>query len=99
MVEPSRARPREADEKTDLAIALDGAVVRADQGAQQSPVPPSVRDEALAFLDRVAAPLTKREVEAALRRFGVNRARAHVLANCLKDIMIIAITDGGTDDQ
>lgn len=53
--------------------------------------PGDVRDAALALLDQVSAPLTERQLAAALRAQGVRRMDARKVARALKTLAIIAI--------
>jgi hypothetical protein len=53
--------------------------------------PGDVRDAALALLDQVSAPLTERQLAAALRAQGVRRMEARKVARALKTLAIIAI--------
>lgn len=54
---------------------------------------PTVRAAALELLDRVSAPLTVRQVERALRSYGVSRSHSVTLANVLRRFTIIAIKE------
>lgn len=47
--------------------------------------------EALAFLDEVAAPLTARQIEHALRTHGISKSQRAVIASALRRLNIIAI--------
>ena len=55
---------------------------------------PEVRDLALALLDEMSAPMSPREIEAALCRNGFSRSKARPIVNVLKHLPIIAIGDG-----
>ncbi len=50
-----------------------------------------VSAEALAFLDQHSAPLTARQIEHALRDYGVSRSQRAVLASAIWRLNIIAI--------
>ena len=52
----------------------------------------NVKALALAFLDEVSAPLTPREIERALRDYGVSKSQRAVLASALHRLNIIAVT-------
>ena len=52
----------------------------------------NVKAFALAFLDEVSAPLTRREIERALRDYGVSKSQRAVLANAVHRLNIIAVT-------
>jgi hypothetical protein len=52
---------------------------------------PKVRAEALRLLDQVSAPLDVREIEHALRQYGVSKSQRTVIANALAHLDIIAI--------
>lgn len=52
---------------------------------------PEALEAALLALDSVSRPLTVREVEHALRRNGVSRARAVKIASSIKGLDIIAV--------
>ncbi len=50
-----------------------------------------VSAEALAFLDQVAAPMTARQIEHALRQYGVSKSQRSILASAIHRLNIIAI--------
>ncbi len=50
-----------------------------------------VSAEALAFLDQHCAPMTARQIEHALREYGVSRSQRAVIASAIWRLNIIAI--------
>lgn len=55
---------------------------------------PEARAAALEVLDHLTRPLSVREIEHALRRCGVPKPRAVLLATSLKKLAIVAIVGG-----
>lgn len=56
--------------------------------------PVEVRAAVTALLDEISAPMTPREIEAALCRNGFSRSKARPIVNLLKKLPIIAIGYG-----
>ena len=53
--------------------------------------PPEVRAAVAELLDEISAPMTAREIEAALCRNGFTRSKARPIVNVLKKLPLVAI--------
>lgn len=70
-------------------------MTRPDLTATVAAMPPEERAGALVVLDHLTRPLTRREIEARLRRGGISQARAGKIATALVDWEIIAMMGPG----
>jgi hypothetical protein len=59
---------------------------------------PAVREAAMHLLDQVSAPMTARQIEHALREYGVSKSQRSILASAIHRLNIIAIIPEG-DEQ